>query len=424
MRLPVTDRAAKLTPSSVFAVCLDVIQRQARGEDVSNFTAGDFNPAFFRPPQLLVEALHRAIDAGETHYPPLNGLPALREAITRVYREKLGWEVSPEQIVVSAGARPPLYATYRSATEAGGEIVYAAPSWNNQYYITATDAEGVVLQTGPDTWFMPLTESVEPHLSTASVVHLNNPLNPSGTMIPAEELERFTRAVVAENQRREAEGRRGLLMLYDMVYWPLTFRGIEFHHPVTLVPESAPYVVCVDAISKWLTATGLRVGWIVAPRPLVPVYEALFDHMGAWAPRAEQRATAEFLAIPGALDAHLAEFGGEIEARLERGYEIFEAMRQEGLPVGAIRPQGAIYLSVRIDLSGHILPTGSDGGDPEAVRSWLLDRGVALLPFEAFGSIGHDDWFRLSVGGVSLEDIDRAGVRMAEAIREVVNAEG
>jgi len=174
------------------------------------------------------------------------------------------------------------------------------------------------------------------------------------------------------------------------------------------VPECAPYVVQVDAISKWLAGTGLRVGWAVLPPHLQERMKALVGHIGAWAPRAEQVATAAFLADRASLDAGVAALNAAVGARLGRLYTGIQAMKARGLPVDAIAPQGAIYLSFWVGLVGReATPTN------ESVRRLLLEQaGVAVVPFQAFDMPGDTGWFRLSVGAVGMADIDDALARL------------
>ena len=119
-------------------------------------------------------------------------------------------------------------------------------------------------------------------LPQASLVVLNSPLNPTGTVIQKSVLKEIATAIVEENQRRSD---RPVMLLFDQVYWMLLEEGQEHWSPVQLVPEIAPYTIHVDAISKCFACTGLRVGWAVLPPHLQPKMKALIGHMGAWAAR-------------------------------------------------------------------------------------------------------------------------------------------
>ena len=207
-----------------------------------------------------------------------------------------------------------------------------------------------------------------------------------------------------------------LYLLYDQVYWMLTFGSARHEIPVRALPEVARYTVLVDGISKAFAATGVRVGWCIGPRAVIAAIRDILGHVGAWAPRAEQVATAELLRDHAAMDAYLREHKGRLQQRLDRLHEGFSRMTASGLLVRDIPPQGAIYLSVQFDLIGK---RGFRTNDQ--VRKYLLEEaGFAVVPFQAFGLSGENGWFRLSVGAVSMRDIDAALPRVEAALRKAV----
>jgi aspartate aminotransferase len=124
----------------------------------------------------------------------------------------------------------------------------------------------VELVVGADTNFMPTAEMIRPHVRDARLIAVCTPLNPTGTVMVKSEVEAIARLVVDENRRRQSAGDRPLYLLWDQVYWMLTFGDNQHYAPPQLVPESAAYTIFVDGISKALAATGIRVGWTIAPR--------------------------------------------------------------------------------------------------------------------------------------------------------------
>ena len=128
---------------------------------------------------------------------------------------------------------------------------------------------------------MPTRAQLEPALRGARLLALNSPLNPCGTAFNAESLGDICDLVLEENARRPtSEG--PLYVVYDQVYWQLTFGDVEHVDPVTLRPEMARYTVFVDGISKAFAATGLRAGWVVAPNRIVNVMNSVLQHIGTW----------------------------------------------------------------------------------------------------------------------------------------------
>ena len=218
--------------------------------------------------------------------------------------------------------------------------------------------------------------------------------------------------ILAENARRLPLGERPLFLVYDAVYWQLCFQGTRHFTPYQVRPEMAPYTVMIDAISKCWAATGLRVGWCTAPPWVRVKMQALIGHMGAWAGKAEQVATARVLADPTLTAEWTTWFHGEVEARLaglERGISELAA---GGTPIRCLKAQGAIYLSVQFDIVGRTAPDGTVLSNDEAVRSYILQHaGVAVVPFTAFGYPDGSGWVRMSVGAISRDDV--AGTLLA-----------
>jgi aspartate aminotransferase len=408
--------AGSLIGSEILKIAADVRALAADGRDICNLTVGDFAPSEFRiPPQLeqgIVDALHR----GETNYPPSDGILPLREAVRALYARELGFTPELKSIIVTGGSRPGIYATYRSLVDAGDRIIYPAPSWNNNHYVHLVSGVRVPVACDASTRFMPTRAMLEPVVRGARLIALCSPQNPTGTAFTADELRDICELVVEENARRGDE-ERPLFLMYDQVYWTLTFGDTRHVHPIGVCPEVAPYTIYVDGISKSLAATGVRVGWIVAPPDLAGPMSGLLGHVGAWAPKAEQTAVARFLADDDAMRAYRETMVAGVRTRLDLLFQGIESMRAAGLPVEAIAPAGAIYLSAKFALQGRVAPDGTRLDSDEAVRRYLLHAaGVAIVPFQAFGVADDTGWFRLSVGAVSPEQIARMLPRLRDAL--------
>ena len=411
--------ADRLYGSAILGIAAEVRALVARGTPVCNLTVGDFAPSEFRIPAGLERRIGEALARGETNYPPSNGLPQLREAVATLYRERLGLAVDPLQVIVCGGSRPAIYATYSCLVDPGDRVVYPAPSWNNDAYVIMSGADPVVVDCDASTRFLPTADSLRDAVRGARLLALNSPLNPAGTAFDAESLGAICDLVLEENARR-GPNERPLYVMYDQVYWMLRFGDVAHVDPVGLRGEMAPYTIYVDGISKAFASTGVRVGWVVPPLDLAPRFSDFLGHVGAWAPRAEQVATAEFLAAADEVDAYVAGINAGVEQRLDALHAGLSAMRERGLPVDVFRPMGAIYLSVRFALTGRHGPNGETLATNEDVRRYLLQAaGCAVVPFQAFGVEGDDGWFRMSVGAVSMPAIEAVLPRIAEALEGV-----
>ncbi len=410
--------ARGLVGSEILRIAAEIRELVAKGRKVCNLTVGDFAPREFPIPDGLRENIAKALQAGETNYPPSDGVLDLRQAVQRFYERALGLKYPLEGIVIAGGARPIIYGTYRSVLDEGDTVVYPVPSWNNNHYAHMMGAKSVVVTTGPALGFMPTAEQLAPHLPSARLLCLCSPLNPTGTMIAPDVLGAICERVVAENRERQKRGARPLVLMYDQIYWVLSFGGVKHVTPVELVPEVAPYTVFVDGISKAFAATGVRVGWGIGPPSIISRMRDVLGHVGAWAPKAEQVAVARYLDDTAATEPFLKVMRQRVDERLEALHKGFTRMREAGLPVQHIAPQGAIYLSVRFDLVGKGgLKTNDD------IRKLLLEKAsLGVVPFQAFGLSEDSGWFRLSVGATSVQEIEEALPRVEATLREVLAA--
>ena len=416
----VSAMADGMTGSEILRIAGEVRALTEAGKKVCNLTVGDFSPAEFRIPKFLEHEITEALKKGETNYPPSNGIASLRESVRRLYSRALGLDYPVSSVLITAGSRPGIYGTFRTLVDPGDRVVYGVPSWNNNHYCYLTGAEGVQVATTHETSFLVTRELLEPVIRGARLLSLNSPLNPTGTLFSADTLAGICDLVLEENARR-GPGERPLYVMYDHVYWMLTLGGTHHVDPVSLRPEMAPYTIYVDGISKAFAATGVRVGWVVGPTDIIESMNNFLGHVGAWAPRAEQVATAKALDAPDDIDAYLGDFKAGIQTRLDALYGGIMSMREDGLPVDVTSPMGAMYLSARFALNGKRTPDGKVLRTNDEIRRYLLEAaGFAVVPFQAFGVREDTGWFRLSVGAVSLAEIERVLPALRKAIESVI----
>ena len=190
----------------------------------------------------------------------------------------------------------------------------------------------------------------------------------------------------------------------------MTADGIDHVHPVQVCPEIFDYTITLDAISKSLTGTGLRLGWMALPPALAPPVVALIGHMGAWPARPIQKAAAKLYENQATLESYFDDLDDRILARMSLLKSRLGTMSQFG--VNYVEPEGGIYLSTQFDLFELLNVTTN-----EEIRQWLLEEaGVAVVPFQAFGLEEDTGWFRISIGAVSVDDISQAMDRLEQAL--------
>ncbi|HJT17172.1 MAG TPA: aminotransferase class I/II-fold pyridoxal phosphate-dependent enzyme, partial [Thermoanaerobaculia bacterium] len=300
-----------------------------------------------------------------------------------------------------------IFAIFAAIVDRGDKVVYPIPSWNNNHYTYLAGGTAVPIVVGPETNFLPTAEMLRAHVRDARMICISTPVNPTGTVMSRDEAKAIAQLVVDENSRRGAHGERPLFLMWDQIYWMLTFGDNRHYTPPELVPEASRWTIFVDGISKCFAATGLRVGWTVAPPHITSRMRDILGHVGAWAPRAEQVATAKFMGMRDEIAKFHEHMIRELQLRLDLLYDGFMAMKRDGLPVDAIAPQGAIYLSAQFRIPGRT---------NEEIRKLMLDRaGFAMVAFQAFGLKKEDGWFRLSAGAVSPAQIE-AGLARVRAV--------
>ena len=381
-------------------------EKISKGDHIYNYTIGDFDSTQFPIPIELKEEIINAYNNGYTTYPAADGELELRIAVSNFINRNERLDYTPTEILIAAGGRPLIYAIYRAIVDKGDKVIYPVPSWNNNHYVHFTEGEHVMIQASRENNFMPTAEQIRPHVKNASLIAVCSPLNPTGTTFKKAELEAICDLVIEENASRN-EGEKKLYLMYDQIYWRLTFGETVHYNPVSLRPKMKEYTIFIDGISKAFASTGVRVGWALGPAEVISKMKAINSHIGSWAPMAEQKAVAKFLNQHEVVEKFILQFKNEIEIRLNAIYQGFQQLKQAGHNLDAITPQAAMYLAVKINLAGKTTAEGTLLSTQEDVTAYILNEAkLALVPFYAFGAEKNSDWYRLSVGCCKKEDIN------------------
>ena len=389
------------------------------GESIYNYTIGDFDSTQFPIPEALKQGIIKAYNEGYTTYPSAEGEADLRDAVAKFLSKREGLNYTPAEILISNGGRPLIYAIFRSIVDKGDKVIYPVPSWNNNHYTHFNEGEHVVVAATKENNFMPTAEQIRPHVKGATLIALCSPLNPTGTVFSKEELTAICDLVLEENKSRKEDDKM-LFIMYDQIYWTLTYGSVEHYNPVSLRPEMKAYTVFVDGISKAFAATGVRVGWSMGPESLISKMKAINSHVGSWAPMAEQKAVAQFLQQEEELENYFNFFKKEVEFRLTSLHNGFKQLQAEGYNVDAIAPQAAIYLTVQVDLVGKKTAEGKLLNVQSDVTEYLLNEAkLAMVPFGIFGADRESSWYRLSVGCCKKEDIPEVIAKLRLALEKL-----
>jgi aspartate/methionine/tyrosine aminotransferase len=353
--LPPARRIANIEPFRVMEILGRAQAMQAAGRDVIHLEVGEPD---FATPDPVVAAGIAALRQGLTHYTPALGLPELRAAIADYYRHRYGVAVPASRIAVTVGASGALLLAMAGLFNPGEEILLADPGYpcNRQFArLVEVGARGVPV--GAETGFQLTADLVERHWGPRTRgVLVANPGNPTGTVIPADEL-RALHAVVRQ---------RGGWLLVDEIYHELIYESVE--PSATGLGED---VIVINSFSKYFLMTGWRLGWLVLPESLMPGIEKLAQNLYLAAPTPAQHAA---LAVFDPSTRQVLE-ARKAELRARRDY-LVPALRELGFGIAGL-PQGAFYIYA--DISRF-------AADGERFVGEMLDRiGVAITPGVDFG---------------------------------------
>jgi aspartate aminotransferase len=411
--------AENLIGSGIRKISDAINARIEKGEKIYNFTIGDYNPKVFPIPEGLKKEIADAYNDNQTNYPPSEGVASLRNAISEFIKERGGFDYKPNEIVIGSGARPLTYTLFTTLVDPGETILYPVPSWNNNCYVQLAGANGIPVETSAENDYVPTKKDLMPYIKDAVLLAMNSPLNPSGTAFKKEALKEIIDLVVEENKRR-GENKKPLYIFFDQIYWILTFGDVKHFNPVDLNPAIRDYIIFVDGISKCFAATGVRLGWAYGPKPIMDKIKNILAHIGAWCPKPEQVALGKFLQKKDEVDKYFTDFKNGIETRLKIFYDEFTFLKKEGYDVDAISPQGAIYLTIKIDLKGMKTADGKVLQTVDDTLQYILDDAkMALVPFYAFGASVDSPWFRLSVGTCSVQDAKDAAAALRSSLNKL-----
>lgn len=410
--------AESLVGSEIVKLGNEINVRKSKGETIYNYTIGDFDPKLFPIPEELETAIVKAYQNKLTNYPPGDGILPLRQAVGDWFRRKFNIDYNNNEIQIASGGRPIIYTVFKTLVDENDKVIYTVPSWNNNHYTNMNFGQHCVIEVSPENNFMPTAEEIKPHLAGATLLCLCSPQNPTGTTLNKDELMKICEMVLEENARR-ADDQKKLYVMFDQMYWTLVYGTTVHYNPVALYPAMKDYTIFVDGISKAFAATGVRVGWAMGPVKVIEKIKGFLSHIGAWAPLAEQVATAEYLNQPEAVDLYIENIGQKLNERLTYIYNRIQSLKNEGYPVDAIAPQAALYLTIKLDFKGYKNGDNILNDQKDITQFLLSDAQLAIVPFNCFGAKDDNPWYRVSVGTCNLEDLKMVFDNLENAIKKL-----
>ncbi|PNW87397.1 hypothetical protein CHLRE_02g147302v5 [Chlamydomonas reinhardtii] len=396
---------ASVKPSKTMALTDLATSMKESGIDVIGLAAGEPD---FDTPAAIVEAGVAALRQGYTRYTPNTGTSALRKAICKKLKEDNGLEYSPDEIVVSNGAKQSIWQAVLATCSPGDEVVIPAPYWVSYTEMARlANATPVVVPTTPEQGFLMSPQQLEAALTPKSrLLILCTPSNPTGAVYPKEHLEALA-AVIAKHPR--------LLVLSDEIYEYITYAPAT-HVSFGALPGMFERTLTVNGFSKAYAMTGWRLGYLAAPKHYAKAAAIIQSQSTSGASSISQQAALAALALgPG---------GGEPVQAMVRAFRErrdYVSARLKAIPgVNLAEPAGAFY--VLPEMSAFFGPGAAAQGfgavpDSDTFCRYLIEvANVAVVPGDAFGA---DSCIRISYAA-SLETLGKALDRIAAALDPAV----
>lgn len=411
--------ANSINTSPILTFAAEVNDRIANGENLYNLTVGDFDPNIYQIPKQLTDNIVDAYKNNQTNYPGAFGMPKLRYGVKNLINKYCSVDLDINNILIASGSRPLIYSTFKTIIDDGDKVLFPVPSWNNDAYTELSRGSAIAVETSEQNNFMPTKDELLPHIQDATLLALCSPQNPTGTFLSKEQLTDICEVVVAENNRR-GKNEKPLYVMFDQVYWLMSFKKDSFNHAQTVNNEIGKYAIFIDGLSKSFAGTGVRVGWASGPSEVIAKMRSFIAHIGAWAPKAEQVAVGEYLHNLDEVDDFVKNLNAKLQAVLTEFYNGFIDMKNDGLPVDVILPEASMYLSLKLDIIGKRTKDNCILSSVDDAQSFLLNEArVALLPFSWFGAKNSDNWYRISVGACNANEVTNILKNIKQSITEL-----
>ncbi|MGH3440058.1 MAG: pyridoxal phosphate-dependent aminotransferase [Sciscionella sp.] len=397
----VSRRIGSIAPSATLAVDAKAKELKASGRPVVGFGAGQPD---FPTPDYVVRAAEQSCAQRANHgYTASGGLPEFKQALAEKTARDSGYQVRPEQVLVTNGGKQAVYNTFAALLDPGDEVLLLAPYWTT-YPESITLAGGVPVQVTADesTGYLVDVSQLEaartPH---TKVLLFNSPSNPTGAVYPREQVEAIGRWA----------HEHGIWVVTDEIYEHLVYDGVRAESLPVVVPEMAEQTVVLNGVAKTYAMTGWRVGWMIGPTDLIKATTNLQSHLCGNVSNVAQRAA--LAAVSGSLDA-VAEMRTAFDHRRKTIVELLSAIPGVRCPV----PQGAFYAYPSVKaLLGKEIRGERPSSSVELADLVLRNAEVAVVPGEAFGTNGY---FRLSYA-LAESDLITGVTRMAELLSEATD---
>ena len=398
MALTISKRTARIAPSVTLGIDARVKEMKALGLDVIGFGVGEPD---LGTPEYIRSAAHHAIDNGMTRYTPVAGTLQLREEICRKLARDNGLWYTPDQIVVTAGAKQALYNSLASIIDPGDEVLIPSPCWvSYPEMVRMVDGEPVMVQGSEENGFLVDADAMRPYITEKTkAIMLNSPNNPNGCVWPREMLEGIA----------ELAKEHDLYIISDEIYEKLIYDGNEHVSIASISTDAQDRTIVINGVSKTYAMTGWRIGYAAAPRPVAKAMVAFQGHSTSNANSIAQHAAAVALTS-----------GGKFVELMRREYSerrlLMHNLLNDIPGLSCELPKGAFYMMLNLSgMMGRKYLGREIKSSMEFADALLESQRVAIVPGNAFGADMHA---RLSYA-VSRDSITRGIARIAAFVAEL-----
>ncbi len=371
-------RMSRIKASPAAVISAQAMEMARAGRDVIALSAGE--PDFDTPDHVKAAAI-RAIDDGKTKYPPLTGIPELREAICRKFERNNGLRYNPDQVLVCNGGKQVIYNALTATLDPGQEVIIPAPFWvSYPDMVLLAGGDPVVVATDAANEFRLRAEQLEGAITAQTKWFiLNNPCNPSGAVYSATDLQGL-----AEVLRRHPH----VWVLTDDIYEHIIYGDEPFSTMGQVAPDLHERILTMNGLSKAYCMTGWRIGFGAGPKELIGAMAKIQSQTTSGASSISQWAGVE------ALDGDQTFIRDNVEVFRERR-DLGASMLNQAEGLSCSVPNGAFYLYVDCrGIVGKRTPAGETIETDADFAKYLLDsEEVALVYGEAFGL---SPYFRVS----------------------------
>lgn len=395
----ISQRLGSITPSATLAVDAKAKELKATGKPVIGFGAGE--PDFATPDYIVQAAIEAAKNPANHRYSPTNGLVPLRKAIAEKTKRDSGYEVDPNNILVTNGGKQAVFQAFASIINEGDELLLPAPYWTTYPEVIALcGGKTVTIKTTFETEFKVTIQDLDNALTEKTkALLLCSPSNPTGSVYTREELEAIGKWCLEH----------GVWIITDEIYEHLIYDDAESLHILEVVPELADQTIVVNGVAKTYAMTGWRIGWMIGPTDTIKAAANFQSHLTSNVCNVAQQAA--LTAVEGDLTAVY-----EMREAFDRRRKTMIKMLNEIDGIKLSTPKGAFYCYPNVEyfmgktLRGEVIESSNH------LASLILEHAmVALVPGEAFGTNGY---FRLSYA-LSDEDLVEGLSRVQKLLAEV-----